>query len=562
MKKGSYLALLLAAALAVVTGCSSTSSPQPQTPSSPTETAAPTEGGSLTIASESEPGNLNPHIWATSSDTFVTHMIFDSLVIPDKELKMVGSLVEKWDVSEDGKTYTFHLQKNVKWHDGTPFTAKDVAFTFSSLAKPEYDAGGYWRVSPVVGAEEVHEGKAQEVTGIKVIDDHTISFTTTEKFAPFLSGLFIGIVPEHLLKDVSPKEWAKHDFNRNPVGTGPFQFVKWESGQYIELKANKEYFKGAPKLDKIVARFGDTNTMLAAFINREVDVAPVPIAEIPSIQSLDYAELKVANQLSMYYIGFNALNEHFQDKKVRQALAYAIDKQSIVSSILGEYGKVSFDVFPMNHWSHNPDVPQYPYDPAKAEALLQEAGYAKNGKGIYEKGGKELTFTLEVPTGKTEREKTAALIKQYFEKIGVNMELRALDFPTLVTKLLPKNADGTQRKVTADDYHAYILGFGVEADPDEYRSYFGSKYMPPNGYNFVSYSDPEVDQLLEQQVAEVDMEKRKSLFWEVGKKLAEDEIWIPLYEQEAPYVANKRLVGFDPDFRGPTFNAQDWAVTQ
>lgn len=562
MKKGSFLAILLAAVLSITAGCASTSSPSPQAPADSGEAAAPKEGGSLTIASESEPGNLNPHIWPTSSDTFVTHMIFDSLVIPDKELKMVGSLAEKWDVSEDGKTYTFHLQKNVKWHDGTPFTAKDVAFTFASLAKPEYDAGGYWRVSPVVGAEEVHAGKAQEVSGIKVVDDNTISFTTTDKFAPFISGLFIGIVPEHLLKDVSPKEWAKDAFNRNPVGTGPFQFVKWESGQYIELKANKEYFKGTPKLDKIVARFGDTNTMLAAFINKEVDLAPVPIAEIPSVQSLDYADLKLSNDLSMYYVGFNALNQHFQDKKVRQALAHAVDKQSIVGSILGEYGKVSFDVFPSNHWSHNPDVPQYAYDPAKAEALLQEAGYAKNGKGFYEKDGKELTFTLEVPTGKTEREKTAALLKQNFEKIGVKMELRALDFPTLVTKLLPKNADGTQRKVTADDYHAYILGFGVEADPDEYRSYFGSKYMPPNGYNFVSYSDPKVDQLLEQQVAEVDLEKRKNIIWEVGKKLAEDEIWIPLYEQQSPYVANKRLGGFDPDFRGPTFNAKDWSVSQ
>lgn len=517
-------------------------------------------GGSVTIAFNSEPGNLNPMIYATTSDTNVTHMVFDSLVIPDEELKMVGSLAESWEVSEDNKTYTFKLNEGIKWHDGEPFTAEDVEFTFTALAHPDYDGGAYWRSEPIEGAEAYKNGEADSISGIEVVDENTIKFTTKETFAPFISGLFVGILPKHILGDVNPGEWAKHESNRAPIGTGPFKFEEWTTGQFIELSKNEDYFKGSPNLDKILVRFGDANTMLASFISKDVDISTVPVAETPSVASLDYADIVTQNQLSVYYVGFNSKADHFGDVKVRQALAHAVDKENIAKSILGEYGNVSDDIFPSSHWSHNPDLPVYDYDPAKAESLLEEAGYEKNSKGIYEKDGKPLTFTFEVPTGTKEREQSAVLLKQMWEKVGVVAEIRSLDFPTLVTKLLPQDENGGQREVTAEDYSAYILGFGIEADPDEYRSYFGSSYQPPNGYNFVGYSDPEVDELLEKQSQELDFDKRQQYIWEASKILAEDEIWIPLYEQNSPHVANKRVQGFAPDFRGATFNAKDWSV--
>lgn len=554
------LASIIFLIFTLLVGCSSKESSKPEDNGVDNGNETVKDGGSLTIASTSEPGNLNPVIWATTSDTNVTHMIFDSLVIPDEELKMIGSLADDWEISEDGKSYTFKLKEGVKWHDGKPFTAEDVKFTFTALAHPNYDAGAYWRVEPVVGAEEYKSGKAEEVSGIEVVDETTIKFTTKEPFAPFLSGLFIGVLPKHVLGDVDPGEWEKHESNRAPIGTGPFKFVKWETGQYIEVKRNDEYFGGKPNLDKIIVRFGDANSMIASVLSKDVDISSVPVAEVPSVKTLDFASLVTQNQLSVYYVGFNARNDHFKDTKVRQALAHAIDKESIVKSILGEYGQIADDIFPSSHWSHNPNLPIYDYDTSKTEKLLEEEGYSKNKNGIYEKNGKELSFMLEVPTGTKEREKSAVLLKQMWEKVGVKVELRSLDFPTLVTKLLPKTDDGKQREVTKEDYDAYILGFGIEADPDEYRSYFGSSYMPPNGYNFVGYSDPKVDKLLEDQAREIDLQKRQNLIWEVGNKLAEDEIWIPLYEQNTPYVVNNRVSGFKPDFRGVTFKAKDWSV--
>lgn len=519
-------------------------------------------GGTVTISQETEPANLNPLIWATTSDTNVSNLIFDSLVKPNEKLELQPSLAKSWTVSPDGKVYTFELNANVKWHDGVAFTAKDVAFTFSSLANPKYDAGAYSRVEPIVGAKEFHDGKASSVSGIKALSDTKIEFTLTQPNAAFLANLSIGIIPEHILKDVSPSEWAKNSFNTKPIGTGPFKFKEWKPGQYIEVEANKDYFNGAPNLDKIIYRFGDANTMMAAFMNKEVDIVPVPTSDVTSIKTLDFADVKTSNDLSVYYVGLNLRSDLFKDLKVRQALAYAVDKKLIISSVLGEYGEVCDDLFPNSHWSHNPDITKYEYNKDKAKQLLEEAGYKLNSNKIYEKDGKQLKFTLQVPTGKKEREKTAVLLKQQWEEIGIKCEISQLDFPTLVTKLLPKTKDGKQREVKADDFDAFILGFGVEVDPDEYRPYFHSAYMPPNGYNFCGYSNPTINALLEKQIAQIDPKERQKTFFEIGKIFAEDEPWIPIYGQKSVFASNKKLQGFNPDFRGVTFNAKDWSLNK
>lgn len=525
----------------------------------PAAAQAAKTGGTLTFAQDNPPGNMNPLIYATTNDENVTNMIFNWLIKPDAKLAMVPNLATDWTVSADGKTYTFNLQKKVKWHDGEAFTAKDVAFTFTSLADKRYDGGSYSRVQPILGAVEFHEGKAATVEGIKVINDYKISFTLKEPNAAFLANLYLGIIPEHVLKDVSPAEWIKHPSNRNPIGTGPFKFVKSVEGQYMELEANKDYFEGAPKLDKVIVRFGDQNTMLAAFMNQEIDITLVPIAEVGNIKSLKFAEIKTSADLSVYYIGFNLRNEHFKDVRVRQAIAHATNKDLIVKTILGEYGSVANDVFPDAHWSHNPKITTFPYDKAKAKKLLEAAGYKLNSANMYAKDGKVLSFTLEVPTGKKEREKTAVMLKQQLEEVGIQCDLLLLDFPTLVTKLLPKDKEGKKRAVTAEDFNAYILGYGVEADPDEYRPYFHTAYMPPNGYNFCGYSTPQMDALFQKQLLQTKASDRTATFYEIGKRISDDQPWVPIYSVKGVYGMNKKVQGFSPDFRGISFNAREWS---
>lgn len=523
-------------------------------------TASGRSGGSIIIAGESEPGNLNPVIWATTSDTNVTHMIYDCLLVPDRNLKMIGRLAKDWDISEDGKTYTFYLNEDVTWHDGAPFTAADVEFTFTMIANPDYDMGATARIMPVVGAEAYKNGEADSIEGIKVIDDLTISFTTIEPSAPFLSNFYIGVIPKHLLEDVTPSEWAENATNRAPVGTGPFKFTEWKSGQYIGLEANMDYFMGAPELDKIIYRFGDQNTMLAAFMNKEIDIAPLPLSEYETISALGFAEVKEQDQLSVYYIGYNLRNEFFQNAEIRKAMAYATNRELIVDSVIGKFGAVANDVFPTSHWSHNPNITTFSYNLEKSAELIEAQGFAKNKDGFYEKDGKVLGLTLEVPTGKKEREQTAVLLKQDWEAAGIKTELQFLDFPTLVTKLLPRTNEGKQRAVSQDDFDAYILGYGVEADPDEYTPYFHTSYMPPNGYNFCGYSTPTMDALLEAQSTEVDFDARQQLFWEIGEEICAGQAWMPLYTVSMLFAKNDNVEGFEPDFRGVTFNAKDWSL--
>lgn len=518
-------------------------------------------GGTIRIAGFSEPGNLNTVIWPTRSDRDVTDLIYSQLIRANEQLEWEPHLAKDWSISDDGLTYTFYLHENVYWHDGEPFTAEDVAFTFRMLAHPNYDYGFTNRVMPLVGAAEYRAGETDEFEGIKVIDDYTVSFTTEKPHAPFFANVFLGILPKHILGEVSPEEWPRHFTNRAPVGTGPFEFVRWEDGQFIELKANMDYFLGAPKVDRIFYRFGDGNTMLSAFMNREIDITPVPLSEVDSIEILPFAELKLSSELSQFYVGLNLRNFHFSNVKVRQALAYAMNRELYVHSVLGQYGVVSHDVFPGDHWSSSPNVRIYDYNPERAMELIEEAGYTRNSDGFYEKDGVELGFTVMVPTGNKERENTAVLLKQDLDAIGINTELQYLDFPTLVTHLLPRDRDGRQREVTADDYDCFILGYGVETDPDVYRPYFHSDFMPPNGYNFISYSDPEMDALFEAQFQEVDFEARQQIFWEIGEKIAEEKPWVTMYTQQYAYVNNERVTGFYPDFRGITFNEPwNWGI--
>jgi peptide/nickel transport system substrate-binding protein len=485
-------------------------------------------------------------------------MVYDCLLVPDENLEMVGQLATGWTVSDDGTSYTFSLRKNVKWHDGEEFTADDVAFTYASMLHPDYDMGSTSRAMSIVGAEEYRAGTADSVEGIEVIDDHTIQFTLNEVYAPFLSDLFIGIIPEHVWGDVNPVDWAQNPANRAPIGTGPFSFVKWEEGQYIELAANEDYFGGRPKADRLIFRFGDQNTLLASFMSQAIDIVPVPAAEIETVKTLGYADLAYADQLSFYYVGFNVRHPDFSNPNVRIAMAHAVDKNQIVDTILGDLGAIQHDIFPNAHWSHNEKTPQFKYDPALSKSMLEKEGYVMGSDGFYEKNGEELAITLEVPTGKKEREQTSVLLKQYWEEVGIRTELRMQDFATLVTKLLPRTKDGRQREVTADDFDAFILGFGIEADPNEYYSYFHSGTMPPNGYGFCGYDDAEMDRLLDAQLTATDPEERAELFHAISAQIVGEQVWMPLYYQKQTYAYNKRVSGFEPDFRGLTFTAEEW----
>ena len=540
------LALLMAVVMVTLTGCGGSGSDE--------------SGSSIIIGQSSEVANLNPMIQPRTPDSNVQCLIFDYLVIPDENLNYVGDLAESWDISDDGTVYTFHLQEGVKWHDGEDFNADDVVFTLTALASPEYTGGNEGRVMYIVGASEYQAGTADSVEGIKKIDDYTVEITLASPNAAFLSNMYVAMLPEHILGEESPADWGNDDFNRAPIGTGKYKFVEWEAGQYISLERNDEYFGTMPSIENVVVQFGADTTLVAALLNGEIDVLyNLPATEIENVEAVDGVGVYNYEMMSVYYIGLNQLDPDLSDLRVRQALAYALDKQTIVDTVYGETATVANDIFPDNHWSHNPDVTVYEYNPEKAMALLEEAGYTMNDStGYYEKDGETLHLTYDMSTS-TDGRQVAALIQQYWKAIGVEMEVIEQDFATLAySKLLPNNAT---EETTAESFQCYTLGFGVEADPEEYNAYLSTS-TGAGSWNFIHYSNPQVDELFQQQLLETDPDARADCFHQIAQIISDDVPWIPLYNKATSTGLSDRVQNFTADFRGINFQIEKWTLAE
>ncbi|MGY2895674.1 ABC transporter substrate-binding protein [Deinococcus sp. UYEF24] len=522
--------------------------------------SCPKLGGTATIAQNSEPGNLNPLIFPTTYDTNVEELVFNALVKPTADLNYQADLAQSWTFSADKKTLTFKLRPNIKWHDGQPLTARDVAFTLTAIASPKYNGGAFSQVEVLSGADAYHDGKATSISGIKVIDDRTIALSTDKVYAPILATLAgIMILPQHIYGKIAVENWQKDATNRSPVGSGPFKFKQYRSGELIELEANKTYFAGRPCLDRLIVRFGDANTMLAALVKGEVDAAPVPVPSVASVKDNASVKLTVVNQLDFDYVGTNLRNPVLADKAVRTAMAYAINRKAIVTGLMSGYGTVVDTIFPKSHWAYPSSVKPIPYDPALAQKTLDDAGWTMSG-GVRSKDGKVLKLRLFYTTGNPVRERGAALIQANLRQIGIQVDLQSMDFPTLVTYLLPKDGQSKPRAVSATDFDLFILGFGIERDPSEYLSYFTADGQPPNGYNFTGYTDPAGGSLLTKGQEAVNQTARKALYNQFGLLMRDQLPWIPLTQGQVLYGNQSRLHNFAPDIRGVNVNVARWWV--
>ena len=517
-------------------------------------------GGTATIAQWSEPGNLNPLIFPTTYDTNIQELVFARLIRPTETLTFEPDMAESWEVSEDARTLTFTLREGLTWHDGEPVTASDVAFTFTSMADPEYPGGRFAEISIIEGAQEYQDGTAESVSGIQVLNDRTISFTTLEPFAPFLpviGGVYI--LPEHIYGAVDIAQWQQDETNRRPLGSGPFVFEQFRPGEFIEVSAFEDYWEGRPCLDRLIVRFGDQNTMLAALLSGELDAAPVPIDGAASVESNPDLELHVVDSLSFQYIGTNLRNPILADHAVREAIAMAVNREAMVDGLLQGYGSTLDSIFPTNHWSYPDDVTPITYDVEAASALLEEAGWTLDGE-YRSKDGQELALRLFVPTGNQVRERTAPIIQANLRQVGIRVDIQTMDFATLVTHLMPQDAEGTPRSVNVEDFDLFLLGFGIERDPNEYLSYLLSSDSPPNGFNFIGVDIPEVEELMLEGRVTLDQDARAELYQEVGRLMRENLAWIPLYQAQDLYGSSSRLSGFQPDVRGVNPNVANWSV--
>jgi len=556
LRKSRFVSALAGITLfLVLAGCTSA----PVSPS-PTPSPSPVQTGPTLIrfGTTIEPARLNPAIYPSPADRQVTDLVYSRLLAPDKNMKLVNDLAEKYELSADSKTITFTIRKGVKWHDGQPFTANDVAFTFKSLAHPNYAGGQTAWASAFRGAKDYREGKAQDVEGIVVLNEHTIRFSVDTVHGPLMTNFTHPILPQHILGSVDPAVWDKHPTNvSNPIGTGPYKMVRFAAQQFVELEANPDYFRGRPNIDRLIWVLGESNALISSLITGNIDVMSIPVTEARNIQTERNLEVKQLPANTFFYMGFNMANKVLEQQPLRVAFAHAIDREQICQSALRGYCDVVNVPMPIPMWSYSAQ-PGYKYDPAMARQMLDNLGWRLNAAtGIREKDGQRLQF--EMVYSADIMSSYAPLIQENLKAVGIGISLVKLDWPTMVdTKLLPKT-DGQIRLPKGDELQIWLLSRTLQTEPLAEQHYH-CNFSPPKGFNFTQYCDPALDVLFDRQLATMDFAERARIYADIMKSLSEKIPWIPLYSSQDLYAHNTRLQNFEPGINSVTQNIMEWKI--
>lgn len=490
---------------------------------------------SITGATSADAKRLLPLFASDSASADISGRIFNGLTKYDKDLNVVGDLAENWKISKDGREIIFFLRKGIKWHDGVEFTADDVIFTYKAITDPKNPtpySSNYGPVKDVIS-----------------IDKYTIKISYYKPFAPALESWGMGILPKHLLEG---KELFNSPLNRNPIGTGPYKFKEWITGQRIILNKNEIYFEGAPFFERFITRIiPDPSTMFLELRFGGIDFMGLNPAQYKYYGEKSdfkrYFNVYRYPSFGYTYIGYNLRNPLFSDKRVRQALAHAINKKEIIEGVLLGYGTPCTGPFPPSSWAFNPDVRDFEYSPQKAKSLLEEAGWRVGNDGVLQKDGIKFSFILLVNQGNEARLKTAQIIKEQLRKIGIDLKIRVLEWQSFL------------ELVTKRQFQAVLLGWSLARDPDLYDIFHSSK-TKPGEFNFVSYSNPEVDALIERARETLNREERRRLYWKVHELIFQDQPYTFLYVPDTIIAVNKRIKGIEPAPAGIWYNYIHWYV--
>lgn len=450
---------------------------------------------------------------------------------------------------------TFHLRKDVKWHDGEPFTADDVLFTFTSMADPNYTGSRFNEISKIAGAQDYHDGKSDSISGIKVIDENTISFTYTEVFAPSLSNFSQrGIIPKHIWSKVNIADWDNaSDILNKPIGTGPYKFVEFKPDQYVELERNEDYFGGAPKIEKFVFKVTNTETELSELAKGDLDVVTLTSTKEEDFKMLKDAGMKIEEKPSANYqfMTMNSNKEFFKDKKVRQAITYAINREGMVKSLIGEHGQVVNAPISLAGWAYpESGLNTYDYNVDKAKELLNEAGWSENN-GALEKDGVKFEVDMLVPTGNKVREQSAPIIQQNLKDVGIIVNISTMDIGSAMAKT---HGEG--------DYDMGLFGFTLEVDPGDADRYWASSIANGSQFNFSNFINTKSDELLDKATKTIDRNERKEIYAEWGKLINEEAPYVFLYSQNDIRAYNPKLEGYNYSAYSVFPGIENWTISK
>jgi peptide/nickel transport system substrate-binding protein len=496
----------------------------------------PAYGDALVTGSIGDASTLIP-ILATDSASFeIAGLVYNGLVRYDKNLKLEGDLAKSWEVSPDGLSITFHLRHGVKWHDGHEFTARDVLYTYKVTVDPK---------TPTAYSEDF-----KQVQSVQAPDPYTVRVRYAKPFAPALASWGSAVLPAHLLEG---KDITKSPLARNPVGTGPYIFKEWIAGQKITLAANPNYYEGAPYLARFVYRvIPDSSTMYMELKAGGIDtmsLSPVQYARQTNTRQFLDRFNKFRYPASAYtYLGYNLQLPLFQDRRVRQAITCAINKEEIVQGVLLGMGQIAHGPYKPGTWAYKAQVDDPRYDPARAGALLKEAGFVMGKDGILEKDGKPLSFTIMTNQGNDQRSKCAQIIQRRLKKVGIDVKIRVMEWASFITNFIDKGK-----------FDAVLLGWTISPDPDQYDIWHSSK-TEPKELNFVHFKNAEVDRLLIEGRGTFDVAKRRDCYYQIQEILAREQPYTFLYVPDALPAVSSRFQGIEPAPAGIMHNLIKWYV--
>ncbi|MEW6532123.1 MAG: peptide-binding protein [Thermodesulfobacteriota bacterium] len=537
--KPALIALIVAVSLAL-TGCNEGGNLRGKAASNSGDKGKadePAYGDMIVEGSIGDASVLLPVLAMDNASFAITGLIYNGLVKYDKDLQLVPDLCEKWDISEDNLRIRFHLRKDVKWQDGKPFTARDVEYTYKVYIDPK---------TPTAYATDF-----KRVDEFRKLDDYTVEVTYKEPYAPALGSWNTSILPAHLLEG---KDITNSPLKREPIGTGPYKFTEWKTGEKIVIDANKDYFAGRPYISRVLTRIiPDPATMFLELKAGRVDqmgLSPLQYSRQSTGKwwEENFRRYKYLS-FSYAYLGYNLKDWKFQDKRVRQALTSAINREGIVQGVLLGLGVVAHTPYkPDTYWC-NPNVKKWPYDPALAKKLLAEAGWKDtNGDGILEKDGKPFEFTILTNQGNEVRKNAATIIQSDLKKVGIKVNIQVIEWAAILKNFIDKRR-----------FEAIVLGWGIGQDPNQI-DIWNSEKTAEHQLNFMSYDNKEVDWLLEQGVKTYDRAERKKYYDKFQEIIAEEQPYTFLWFGYALPIISARFHGIEPAPAGINYNFDRWYV--
>ena len=533
MQKLCFIFLLLISAL-LAAACDNAPTTKETNDRTPKEKAY---GDMIVHGGIGDASNLIPLLASDKPSHDIASLVYNGLVKYDKNINIIGDLADSWDISPNGLVITFHLRKGVRWHDGRPFTAADVLYTYQVTTDPK--------------TPTAYAGDFLKVKKAEALDDYTFRVTYDKPFAPALISWGAAVLPRHLLAGF---DITRSPLARRPIGTGPYKFKEWVAGQKIVLVSNADYFEGRPYIDGYITRIiPDMATLFLELRSQGID-----ISGLSPLQFKRQTENKLfQNNFNKYrhlafaytFLGYNLKNPLFTDKRVRQAISHAINKEEIISGVLLGLGKPATGPFKPGTWAYNGNVKIYNFNPQKARELLAEAGWRDiNGDGILEKDGKPFVFELVLSQGNETRQKCAEIIQRQLAEVGIAVKIRVLEWAAFINDFINKRR-----------FDAVILGWTIPPDPDAYDVWHSSKTAPEE-LNFISYKNAEVDELLEKGRSTFNQRERKKYYDRFQEILAEDQPYTFLYVPDELTIINKRFRGIEPAPIGLDYNFIKWYV--